>query len=292
MSRVLVTGGTGFIGSHLVRALEGHTLAVTSRVQQDLPGVEVLEVDIRHRDRCRVITDWNPDIVFHLAAYHHVGRSFEQVEECFDVNAKGSANVIDATDAHIIYMSTSEVYGLQRAFPWSEDLTPRPQSPYGVSKLAGEHYALLQARRGKRIAVARPFNTYGPGQSSRAVLGKFVKLALAGAPIVTTPGKQTREFNYVTDVVDGLCRIAELEFVGGPVNIGGGEEVSIASALEQVLELTGSRSVVEDSAPYRPNEIWRMKASTVKMGMELDHSPKVSFREGLERMIAWHRSAF
>src|ERR1700687_215109 len=137
--RVLVTGGSGFIGSHLVRRLvaEGASVAVTARYANVMKNerlrsvwdrLTIFEADVRNRGALEAVTDFLPQIVFHLAAYNHVGASFTQVEECFDVNAKGTANVIDTFTAarRIIYTSTSEVYGMQTKVPFVETMAPEP----------------------------------------------------------------------------------------------------------------------------------------------------------------------
>ena len=295
MARVVLTGATGFIGTHLLHAcLEaGDECAITSRVHFDHPDAEVFEVDIRHRDRCRVLTDWKPEVVYHLAAYHHVGRSFQQPEECFDVNAKGSANIIDACpDAHVVYMSSSEVYGHQHSVPWTEDLLPRPQSPYAVTKYAGECHALQAHRQGRRVTAVRPFNVFGPGQSEHAVIGEFIRRALAGEVIHTTPGQQTREFNYVTNIVDGLRAVVSKAYLGGPINLAGGEEIAVSDLLHEIIVRTDSGSEVFTDLPHRPNEIWRMRGSSVLAEMELGWTPAVSFSDGLDKTIAWYRENY
>lgn len=288
--RVLVTGGTGFIGRRLAEAhaVAGDVVAITSRTAQTLPGREVLEVDIRHRRRCDILTEWQPDRIYHLAAYHHVGRSFTQVEECFDVNAKGSANVLEAAGpTPVLYMSSSEVYGQQATVPWHEAMTPHPRSPYAVTKYAGELFALMRHQQGFPVAVVRAFNVFGPGQSDHAVMGELIRLALRHAPLHITQGTQTREFNYVDNIVDGLVRA--LAVPGGPYNLAGGHELSIRALAEAVVARTESRSVIHADLPDRENEIWRMRGDATLAKQTLGWTPAISFAEGLDRTIAWYR---
>lgn len=300
MKRVLVTGGTGFLASHLIPALltEGHHVAFTTRCLDKLrhPRADaywdhcvVFEADVRNRGALAKCKEWEPDVVIHNAAYHHVGYSFLQVEECFDVNAKGTANVLDTfPDSYRLYISTSEVYGAQTDVPWHEDLRPQPLSPYGVSKYAGELYAWVKQQQGQNIGIVRPFNIFGPGQSPRAVIGKIARDCLAGTPIHTNPGLQTRQFTYVTNVVEVLVQLVARQWPGGPMNVAAGEEIAIKDLIERIHGLTHSTSPLCWDQPYRPNEIWRMKADTTILHKTLDWTPTVSFSEGLVKTLDWY----
>ena len=276
--RVLVTGGSGLLGSHLVhRLLEGGAkVAVTVRYgnlmkNERLRGVwdriTVIEADLRNRGALAAAAAFKPDWVFHLAAYNHVGESFRQVEECFDVNAKGTANLLDVCPGSeaFVYASTSEVYGHQTAVPFVESMCPEPISPYAITKYAGELYCRMRLRvgGGPRIVVVRPFNTFGPYQSSKAVIPELILKCLRGEPIETTPGEQTREFNDVGNTVDGLLAAAAHEGkVEGAVNLAGGEKVAIRDLVRKIAAATKTTSPLRIGAlPYRPTEIWRMFAS-------------------------------
>ncbi len=304
--KVVVTGGSGFIPSHLVRRCldEGATVAVTvrydnvvknERLRELWRDLVVIEADLRNRGALEQVKVWKPNVVFHLAAYNHVGQSFTQVEECFDVNAKGTANLLDTcgTVDKFIYMSTSEVYGHQSAVPFVETMTPDPISPYAITKYAGEMYCRLKQRVSGSfpIVVVRPFNVFGPYQSSKAVIPELILNCLRGIPVRTTKGEQTREFNYVSDIVDGLVKAAlHPGSIEGPVNIAAGEEVRICDLVRMIAELTATKSSIEIGAlPYRPTEIWRMYADATRARTVLGWAPKVSVREGLERTVAWFR---
>lgn len=304
--RVLVTGGSGFIGSHLVRRLlkDGADVAVTvrygnviknERLKNIYSEIRVIEADLRNRGALAQIGEFRPDVVFHLAAYNHVGQSFTQVEECFDVNAKGTANILDACGEvdKFVYMSTSEVYGHQSSVPFVETMNPEPISPYAITKYAGELYCRMKQRmRGAvPIVVVRPFNTFGPYQSSKAIIPELIIDCLKGNPIRTTRGEQTREFNYVANIVDGLIKAAEYTgVIEGPVNLASAEEVQIREVVQKIAALTNTTSKIEIGAlPYRPTEIWRMYADRSRAESILGWNPAISLEEGLKLTVDWFR---
>jgi UDP-glucose 4-epimerase len=304
--RVLVTGGSGFIGSHLVRRLleEGAEVGVTvrygnvmknERLKDIYPRIRVIEADLRNRGALAQVHDYKAQIVFHLAAYNHVGESFTQVEECFDVNAKGTANLLDLChDAEkFIYMSTSEVYGHQTTVPFVESMNPEPISPYAITKYAGELYCRMKQRIGGTvpIMIVRPFNTFGPYQSTKAIIPELILNCLQGRPVRTTGGEQTREFNFVSNIVDGLMLAAQHgEGVEGPINLASGAEVPIRDVVKKISALTETKSKLEiGGLPYRPTEIWRMFADRKRAETILAWEPRVSLDEGLKITVDWFR---
>lgn len=308
--RVLITGGSGFIGSHLVHRLlaDGAEVAVTvrygnvmknERLRDCWDDLRMIEADLRNRGALALIGEFAPEVIFHLAAYNHVGQSFVQVEECFDVNAKGTANLIDTCGRSVekfIYMSTSEVYGYQTEVPFLESMSPQPISPYAITKYAGELYCHMKQRIGgdRSVVILRPFNTFGPYQSAKAVIPELIVNCLRGGPIKTTKGEQTREFNYVSNVVDALVMAAEYDGeIEGPVNIAAGEEVPIRDLVKKIAELTGTSAEIQIGAlPYRPTEIWRMYADSTRAREILGWEPRVSLEEGLKRTIEWFREYY
>jgi UDP-glucose 4-epimerase len=306
-TRVLVTGGSGFIGSHLVTRLlaEEADVAVTvrygnvvkcERLRWCWDRLRVFEADLRNRGAWEGVRAFQPEIVVHLAAYNDVGQSFQQVEECFDVNAKGTANLVDLFgDARrFVYVSTSEVYGLQTDVPFTERMEPQPISPYAITKYAGELYCRMKQRmeaNGRTILI-RPFNAYGPYQSSKAIIPELILNGLRNIPIECTAGEQTREFNFVEDLVDGLLRASTLErSVEGPINLAAGQEIAIRDLVLLIAKLTGTSVQPRIGAlPYRPTEIWRMRGDNQRARELLGWEPRTSIEEGLGKTVAWFRA--
>lgn len=306
--RVLVTGGSGFIGSHLVHRLldEGAHVGLmvrygnvvkNERVRDVWDRLTVFEADLRNRGALAAVRDFAPAVVLHLAAYNHVGESFRQVEECFDVNAKGTANLLDAVDGvarKFVYVSTSEVYGHQAGVPFVETMCPDPISPYAITKYAGELYCRLKQRVGgnPRVVVVRPFNAFGPYQSAKAIIPELIINCLRGLPIRTTKGEQTREFNFVANLVDGMVAAARHDGpIEGPINLAAGEEVAIRDLVRTIAELTETKSDIQVGAlPYRPTEIWRMYADATRAREVLGWTPRVSLRDGLKITVDWFRN--
>jgi UDP-glucose 4-epimerase len=291
--KIAVSGGSGFIGSHLVRRLldEGAEVAVIVRYGNVMKNerlrwcwdrIRVIEADLRNRGALQKVREFAPEIVFHLAAYNHVGQSFVQVEECFDVNAKGTANLFDICGdaSRFVYISSSEVYGRQETVPFIESMEPRPISPYSITKFAGELYCRMKQgiEGGPETFILRPFNAYGPYQSTKAVIPELILKCLRGVPIECTQGEQTREFNFVEDLVDGFLAAATCrERIEGPVNLAAGQEVAIRDLVQLIARLTRSKSELGIGAlPYRPTEIWRMRGDNSRAKELLGWQPKTS----------------
>jgi UDP-glucose 4-epimerase len=304
--RVLVTGATGFIGSHLSRRLVdggAQVHALTSTVSSVYP---VRLVDIRDRitlyggnlndsgAMASVVEQANPQIVFHLGAYTHVGKSWDRIDECVQTNIHGTVNLLQALARtgyeRFVYTSTSEVYG-DVEVPFREDAVVRPLSPYSVSKYAGEHFCrMLERGRNWPLVVVRPFNAYGPAQSPDRVIPEIIVKALRGERLAMTDGMQTREFNFVGDLVEGFLLAATVEGIEGDVfNIGGGEEVSMRNLAETILGLMGNPIIPEFGAlPNRPTEIWSMRADVSKAQNRLGLPPARPLTDGLEETIGWY----
>lgn len=304
--RVLVTGGAGFIGSHLTRRLVGlgadvavltkyDSVIDNARICDQWRRVRVFEADLRNLDSLLAIRSFAPEIVFHLAAYNHVGDSFTHVAEAMEVNGTGTANLFQALGEYerFVYVSTSEVYGSQDRVPFVETMVPRPVSPYSVGKYAGELYArMLMEEMGRPISIVRPFNAFGPYQSVRAVIAEMILTCLDGRPIRSTEGKQTREFNFVENLVDGILLAGQKpEAVGRVINIGAAEEIAICDLIRMIHHKTGSSSELHIGAlPNRPTEIWRMRADNTLARDVLGWAPRLSFAEGLDITIAWFKA--
>jgi len=306
-ARVLVTGATGFIGSHLTRRLVGagaEVHALTSTVSSVYP---VRLVDIREQvtlhggNLCdsgamaSLVEHAQPSIVFHLGAYTHVGKSWDRIDECIQTNVHGSVTLLQAlarTDyERFVYTSTSEVYG-DITVPFREDAAAEPLSPYSVSKYAGERFCrMLEKGLGWPIVVVRPFNAYGPAQSPDRIIPEIIVKALHKQRLAMTQGRQTREFNYVEDLVEGFIRAATVPGIEGEVfNIGGGEELSMRDLAQEILDIMGNPIEPELGAlPERPTEIPAMRSDVTKARSRLGLPPFRPLSEGLIPTIAWYR---
>ena len=304
--RALVTGGSGFIGSHLTRRLlkEGADVAILTKYNSSIDNIRlvdiwnditVIEGDIRNQDSLKQIPEYQPDIIYHLGAYNHVGDSFIHVKEALDCNVQGTANVVEAYDGYerFIYTATSEVYGYQERVPFAEDMNPEPISPYAVGKYGGELYCRMKMKMAdQRFVVLRPFNVYGPYQSPRAVIAEMILTCLKGDPVYATSGKQTRDFNFVGNLIDGFVLAGEREeAIGQIINIGSGTEISIRDLITEIHQLTDSISELHlGSLPYRPTEIWRMVAANDRARELLGWTPRIDFKKGMQVTVEWYRA--
>lgn len=303
--RILVTGGAGFIGSHLTKRLAGlgaqvHVVVKYKSIIDNIRlspiwgDINIIEADLRNIDSLRQFRGKSFDLIFHLAAYNHVGDSFLHANEALMSNAVATANLLEFAPEYdrFIYTSTSEVYGYQDSVPFQEDFIPFPISPYSIGKYAGELYARMKRHQTKQAIVCiRPFNTFGPYQSDRAVIPELIIKSLRNIQIETTEGKQTREFNYVDNIIDGFIAAAT---VANPpeqiINIGSNREIAICDLVRKIHELCGSKSELRIGAlPNRPTEIWRMCADNNEADKVMGWKPVVSFEEGLQRTIDWYR---
>lgn len=307
-ARVLVTGGTGFVGSHLVRRLvaEGGEVHVTTRSDPSAVPWRLADLGERitlHRlelgDPAAVeglVATVGPTTVFHLAAHTHVTSSWERVDACLQTNVRGTAALLGAlaregSCRRVVHVSTADVYG-DAEVPFAEDTACRPVSPYAASKLAAEHYAEVSHRADALpVVVVRPSTSYGPAQSSDRVVPEVILHALRGEDVAMTSGVQTREFTYVDDLVDGLVLAASVPGVEGDVfNLGAGREVAVREVVAAVLALLGDPVEARFGArPERPAEISRMVSDSGRARARLGWSPRVDLDDGLARTAAWYR---
>jgi nucleoside-diphosphate-sugar epimerase len=306
-ARVLVTGASGFIGSHLTRRLiaEGADVhALTSTVSSVYPTrllevreqITLHEASLADRGALNIVAgEVRPAYVFHLGAYTHVGKSWQRVDECIQVNIQGTVNLLMALEpvgfTRFVNVGTSEIYG-DIEVPYRESDAVHPISPYAVSKHSAEEFCrLFAAAKSWPIVRVRPFNAYGPMQSPDRVIPEVITRALQHQHLKMTQGTQTREFNFVADLADGMVRAATATGIDGELfNLGCGREVSVREVTSLVLERLGRPVEAEFGAlPERPIEIPRMYADTTKTEQRLGWRPATSLEAGLDRTIEWYR---
>ena len=309
MKSALVTGGAGFIGSHLVRALVAQKIAVrvldnlSTGDPRSLEGlgkkIEFMEGDVRNAVACRNACQ-NVDAVFHLAAFVSVPQSVADPIQSDAVNSGGTLNMLlaarDRQVKRFVFSSSAAVYGDTDVIPTPEDTLPRPMSPYGVQKMTGEYYARLFAQLyGLETVCLRYFNVYGAGQNPHsayaAAIPRFLTALLSGAaPIVFGDGEQTRDFCDVEDVVAANILAATTtrqEAVGSVFNIAGGAQVSLNALLAQMRHVTGSDLPAQYQAA-RAADIVHSGAAIDRAQAILGFAPHVSLAEGLRRAAAWY----
>ena len=305
--RVLVTGGAGFIGSHLVERLlaDGHTVRVLDNFSTGRrdnlafakPGaaLEVMAGDIRDAGDVRAAVA-GMDGVFHEAALVSVPRSVEEPELSCDINAHGTAKVFDAARKagvrRVVFASSAAVYGDTADVPTSERTPPRPLSPYGLDKLYTEQLAAVHhALYGLEAVPLRYFNVFGPRQDpsspSSGVISIFVTRLLARAPItIYGDGEQTRDFVYVADVVEANLRAMLGPYAGSsPLNVGGGGVTSLNALVRLLGDILGVTPAVTHAAA-RPGDIVHSAADITAIAKALAYEPQWTTRAGLEALIA------
>lgn len=308
--KAVVTGGAGFIGSHLVDALLSKGLKVividdfSSGSKENLVhhGDNPL-LTVSSSDICdyHAIAPWfqGADIVFHLAC-RNVRLSLMHPTEVHETNISGTFNVLKASAEHnisrFLYCSSSEVNGTAEIVPMPERYHYAPETIYGASKLAGEYYTQVFQRSGwLSTVIARPHNNYGPREHYQGhhgeVIPRFILWALSGKKMkIYGDGMQTRDFTYVTETVQYLIRLLECDdAVGDTFNICRGEEVSILRITELIIELTESR-LLPEHLPGRPSDVLRLYGDPSRLRSVLGDSPHISIREGLEKTIDWFRA--
>lgn len=310
---ILVTGADGFIGSHLVEALVSQGYRVRAFVFYNsfntwgwidsLPtnikqSIEVFQGDIRDPNGVRKAMQ-GIDVVFHLAALIAIPFSYHSPDSYVDTNIKGTLNILQAArdlgTSKILVTSTSEVYGTSQYVPIDEKHPLQAQSPYSATKIGADKLAESFYRSfDLPVVTVRPFNTYGPRQSARAVIPTIITQLLAGAKDIKlgslTP---TRDFNYVKDTVDGFISIAKADNVDGEViNIATGKEISIGDmARELVRQINPSAIITEDSQRLRPekSEVNRLLGSSDLLRRLTGWAPKYDLAEGLAETIAFFK---
>ena len=308
MNKVLVTGADGFIGSHLTQALLDEGCEVRALAQynsfnnwgwlEDIrhPGLEVVTGDVRDPNYCRHIVR-GVDTVFHLAALIAIPYSYVAPDSYVDTNVKGTLNICQAVRdegvGRLLVTSTSEVYGTARYVPIDEKHPKQPQSPYSASKIGADAIALSFHNAFETpVTVVRPFNTYGPRQSARAIIPTIITQIADGCREIQvgdlTP---TRDFNYVADTAAGFIALARCpQAIGREINIATGREVSMADTLQTIARLMGADvKWVVDQQRLRPagSEVFRLLGDNSLITSLTDWRPRHSLDDGLRKTIEW-----
>lgn len=306
---VLVTGADGFIGSHLTEALLVNGYSVKALAQynsfnywgwlEDIkpcPELEVVCGDIRDPHYCKHICK-DVDIILHLAALIAIPYSYIAPDSYIDTNVKGTLNICQAAMEtnvkRIICTSTSEVYGTAQYVPIDEKHPLQPQSPYSASKIGADAIAMSFYNAFKLpLTIARPFNTFGPRQSARAVIPTIISQIASGIKEIKLGDvSPTRDFNYVEDTCRGFLDLAGCDkAIGETVNIGSNYEISVKDTLELIKDIMHSDvKFTTDEQRIRPenSEVFRLWCDNTKISNLTGFKPQYSIREGLEKTVEW-----
>jgi len=304
--KVLVTGAGGFIGSHLVEELVGLGTQVTAFVRytsrasigflNSLPSdLRIVAGDLTEFESVyRAMKD--QEYVFHLGALIGIPYSFVHPREVVQVNTIGTLNILTAAretkPRRVVLTSTSEVYGTARYVPIDEEHPLQAQSPYAASKIAADKLGEAFHRSySLPVSILRPFNTFGPRQSLRAVIPTIIAQVLGGGPISLGTTSPTRDFTFVKDTIRGFLRCAEVEeSVGEVINVGTGREISIRDLATTINSLMDRDvQIITDDQRIRPgtSEVQRLCCNNDKAGRLLGWSARYSLGEGLQETIGW-----
>ncbi|MCD6086433.1 MAG: SDR family NAD(P)-dependent oxidoreductase [Candidatus Hydrothermae bacterium] len=310
--RALVTGAAGFIGSHLVEELVGAGASVRAFVRytsrgdvgmlEDLEGavfdeVEIFYGDLRDKSAVEKALE-DVDVVFHLGAVISIPYSYLNPEEVVHVNVMGTLSVLQSAlkfkIPRVVHVSTSEVYGTAQYVPIDENHPKRGQSPYSASKIGADELARsFYLTYGLPVRIVRPFNTFGPRQSQRAVISTIIVQALKAEEIHLGNLDTVRDFTFVKDTVRGLVKAAERdETVGQEINLGTGKGWSIGETARIVLDVLGvDKKIVVERDRFRPekSEVYRLISDNSKAKELLSWSPRYSFEEGLKITVDWFK---
>jgi len=307
--KFLVTGADGFIGSHLTESLLGEGYNVRALAQynsfnywgwlEDIEQNQNLEIvcgDVRDPNFCREISK-DIDIIFHLAALIAIPYSYIAPESYIQTNIKGTLNICQAAKDNgvkrILVTSTSEVYGTAKYVPIDEKHPLQPQSPYSASKIGADAIAMSFYNAFKLpLTIVRPFNTYGPRQSARAVIPTIITQISSGMKEIklgdTSP---TRDFNYVKDICNGFILLSQCDkAIGETVNIGSNYEISIKELFALIKDIMHSDAkLVTDEQRLRPenSEVFRLRCDNTKIKELTGYKPQSPLREGLEKTVEW-----
>ncbi len=308
--KILITGGAGFIGSHLCDkyTIEGHTVLcldnflngnlMNIRHLLDYRNFKLIKGDIRDYAFLENITR-DVDVIFHLAAQVHVDRSYIEPKLTYDINVMGTQNVLEIARIHdvkkVIYASTSEVYGSAQYIPIDEKHPLDAPHPYGASKIAADRMChAYKHTYGMNLAICRFFNIFGPRQKDLGyggVISIFTRRALSNIPpMIFGDGSQRRDYTYINDVVRAYDMVLKTERdLPDPLNFGTGKDVSIKDLAYKIIEICGKESISPVFIEPRIGEINRLIAGADRAKQILGWEPEYSLESGLEEYIAWYK---
>jgi UDP-glucose 4-epimerase len=309
--KILITGGAGFVGSHLSDKYtkKGNTVIcldnfmsgnlINIRHLLSYRNFKLINGDVRDLDLLeKIMTD--VEVVFHLAAQIHVDRSIIEPKLTYDINISGTQNILELARRYdvrkVIHASTSEVYGTAQYTPMDEKHPLNAPHPYGASKTAADRmcYAYKQTY-GMDITIMRLFNIFGPRQRDTGyggVISIFVRRALSGMPpIVYGDGKQTRDYTYIEDVLSAYDAVLNYKgILDGPINFGTGREVKIIDLANKIIRLTGQQGKIKPVyVEPRPGEVQRLLADISHAKKLLKWEPECTLDEGLKKFVDWYR---
>ncbi len=313
MAKYLVTGGAGFIGSHLAETLakQGHNVTVVDNLfdgkrenlSSVMDSIEFIEGDIRDKQvmgrACK-----GADFILHQAARRSVPASLKDPFEYNDVNINGTLNILEAARRNdvrrVLLASSSSVYGDVKEFPEKESFRPDPRSPYALTKLAGEHYLSIYWKLyGLETVSLRYFNVFGPRQDPNSqyavVMPLFIKAVSEGnQPKIFGDGEQSRDFTYIANVVEGnlkACAAPKEKAAGEVFNIADGNSISVNEIAGKIIEMLG-KEIKPVHAEERPGDVMKTQADNTKAKKLLGYKGDVSFDDGLRRTVEWFSKEF
>lgn len=308
MSSFLVTGGAGFVGSHLVeellnrreqvRVLDNFSTGKRENLAPYADQIEVVEGDLRSQHTVREAVK-GIDYVLHQGALPSVPRSIKDPITTNDVNVGGTLNVLDAAREagvrRVVFASSSSVYGSGKGMPKREDMSPQPISPYAVTKLTGEKYCkVFSDTYGLETVALRYFNVFGPRMDPNSAYSAFIAIFIVGmlegrSLTVNGDGSVSRDFTYITNVVHAnMCAVEAGNVAGDVCNIGCGDSMSLNDVIAQLRDLTGNEPRIT-YAPPRSGDLPLSMADITRARDRLGYTPLIAATEGLKQAVSWYR---